>query len=456
MATGSTTDAATTVTDAILLIEHTLNSLPPKTALQLNEFCRRRLDANEARILANRFDNGATDRDVADMAAGTDGKTSKAEAKKRAVRAKATNANPDLANKIANGELSTEQADVLAGAAADTNGEAACDEELINDIANTTPEQGRKKARKYVTDRLNADGVQKRHDKQHRQRGYYRHRRRLPNGNAAITIHGSDESIDEFETHIKTAADIEYHNDGGRNVPSHKHSRTNDQRGFDAAHKLITGTPTSRSTGNTPTRAMLHINITTDQITGVDTSPILTSDGKPLPQTLVDELACTADIIGHIFSTNGELLWQTVKQRLATTAQINGLIARDGGCTLCNRHYSQCVAHHLLPWEAPERGETNIDNLALVCIDCHTAIHQRKLTLFYDPPTQTWKTRAAKPHEIPRNHKYDGPKAASRYPRTSTNNAAPNTEPHITTTEPSSRPHLHELRQTKRLRLFDG
>lgn len=387
------TDPALVVTDAMIRVEHELNDLPVTSAMQLIEFCRNRLAASEARLLADRYENGASDRQVEDLVR-SESNTSKNEAKKRASRAKAAHANPDIASRMKSGTLNAEQADVIAKAAEETDGAAACDADLINEVANTSPEQGAKKAKKFVNDRRNADDIQTRHDKQHRQRGWYRHR--LSNGNSAITFHGTDEKIDEIERNVVAGADREYQADGGRDVPRSQHPRTNDQRGFDGAHKLITTeeeapetsagqTSKPRSSRPASTRQTLHINAIIDQVAGNDPSPFTTADGKPLPRSVVDEIACGCNIIGHIFSADGELLWQTRKQRLATPAQINGLIARDGGCVLCDAHHSVCVAHHRIPWEAPAKGETDIDNLVLLCGDCHSRVHQRKWTLFYDP-----------------------------------------------------------------------
>ncbi len=440
-------DPAAAVTDLMIAVEHVLAHVPAKTALQLLGFCSRRIDATEARILADRYDKGASDRDVEDLVR-TEDNTSKNEAKKRAKRGKATNANPDIANRMSEGKLSTEQADVIADAAAETDGAAACDETLIDDVAATTPEQGRKKAKKFVNDRRDADGVQTKHDRQRRRRGWYRHR--LPNGNAAITIHGDDHSIDQAEKAIEAQSDAEYQADGGRDVPHRKHPRSSDQRGFDAAHRIFTRSqsgpsgPRSSADGQRPTpptstRDVVHVNVTLDQLTGADKSAIIASDGKPLPRSVFEQIVCGADFIAHIFDGNGELLWQGRKKRLATPAQINGLIARDGGCVQCGAHHSKCVAHHLLPSEAPAQGETNIDNLAFVCDDCHIRIHQRKLTLFYDPGSQTWKTRAAKPHEIPPENQHSKPKnEADRY----------------RTAAELGKPRLDEARSNRRRALF--
>ncbi len=408
-------DTALTITDAMISIDHELTHLPAKSALQLIEFCRRRLDASEARILADRYDKGASDRDVENMAGGDDNKTSKKEAKKRARRAKATNANPDIADRLANGTLSSEQADIIADAAEETDGAAACDEELIETVSSTNPEQGRKKARSYVNKTTSAKKVQKRYDKQRRLRGVYKHR--LEIGNSAITIHGSNEDIDEIERNIHAGSNSEYERDGGRHVPNAKHPRTRDQRNFDAAHKLLTKPSDDTATKKALTKgrqATVFVTATVDQLSGKDSSPFTSLDGKPLPDSYVDDIAGGSTFIAQLFSAAGELLWQGLSQRLATTAQINGLISRDRGCVQCGASVDKCVAHHLLPANAPRKGPTNINNLALLCHDCHYRLHQAKRTMFFDMETQAWITRPATPDEIPPDR--PGRAAADRKP----------------------------------------
>ena len=393
------TDPALAVTDLMIEFERVIANCPPSVALQLVGFGRRRLDANEARILADRYDAGADDRAVETMAKGTDGKTSKAEAKKTARRAKATNANPGLADKLADGTLSTEQVDIVAAAAEDTDGLAACDEELIDQVSAASPEQGKKKVRDWVNKRRDADAVQKRHDKQKSSRGVYRHT--LNNDNSALTFHGTDEEIDEMEAAVNAQSDVEYQSDGGRDLTPSQHPRTRDQRNFDAGHKLLTRSSDTVNSKKSRRRATIFVTATIDQLTGNDDSPLTTVDGKPLPRSFVDELAGDAAFIGQVFSVDGELLWQGRQHRLATPAQINGLISRDAGCVECGAHHSKCVVHHLLPWEAPRKGPTNINNLVLLCTDCHVRLHRAKRTMFYDIATQTWKTRPATSDEIP-------------------------------------------------------
>lgn len=399
MATVVDLDLEREILDHVLETERLLGLFDPRSALQLIGLVRRRLDAAETRLTAGEFDKGRTDTQVEDLF--DDGKTSKKEAKKKASRGKAADANPDLADRLAKGSMSTEQVDLIAAAAAETDGAAACDTDLIDQVAATTPEQGKKKTRKFVNDRRDADTVQSEHDKQRRRRTTYRFRN--SDGDHVLCLQGDKHSIDQVEASINAAADALYRKDGGRDRAKHDHPRTSDQRRFDAACAFFTkkaateAKPTNR-------RATVFVKTTVDQLTDADPTVITTADGKPLPKTVVDELSCGADFVAQIFSTQGELLWQGRKTRLATPAQIRGLVSRDSGCVLCGMNHSKCVAHHLLPFEAPGQGPTNIDNLALVCERCHHRIHDRQLMVVYQPETQTWVTRPATPHETVPSH----------------------------------------------------
>lgn len=426
-------DPALTVTDALITIDHALSHLPAKSALQLLEFARRRIDATEARVLADRFENGATDSDVEDMIR-SENNTSKAEAKRRAKRAKATNANPDIADRMDDGSLSAEQADVIASAAADTDGEAACDTELIEEVAATSPEQAKKKARKYVNKRRSGDDIQNEHDRQRRRRSVYRYR--TSDGDHVLAFQGDKMSIDAMERRVNAQADVEYQQDGGRDIPKRKHPRSHDQRRFDAAEKLICdhadkgSVSTSKPKDRRRNAATIIVTSTVD-LKDPKNAVFASADGATLPRSVVEDLMWDASWIGQVYSIEGELLWQGRAVRYATPAQVTGLIARDGGCVLCTTHYDQCEAHHCDPWEAPMQGETNIDRLALLCRSCHTDLHQRKRTLFYERTSRTWKTRPARWEETPP----DGPNNHTRRKQSEK--------------PPHTKPHLHEIRRNK-------
>jgi hypothetical protein len=142
------------------------------------------------------------------------------------------------------------------------------------------------------------------------------------------------------------------------------------------------------------------VTMTADQIAGSDTSPVRQVGGGLLAPTLLAEMFCGAEFVGQVVDDSGQVLSQGRSKRYFTDEQLLALIARDGGCVDCGAHYSMCDAHHIIPWESPARGPTDIDNGVLVCGDCHHRVHEHDLVLIRDPTSGTWSTRPARPHEI--------------------------------------------------------
>ncbi len=95
----------------------------------------------------------------------------------------------------------------------------------------------------------------------------------------------------------------------------------------------------------------------------------------PIPARVLERLACGTDIFGMIFDGNGQPLWHGRKVRTITDAQWRALVARDRGCVLCRAAPSWCEGHHIIGWQAPARGRTDIENLALLCYRCHHELH---------------------------------------------------------------------------------
>ena len=71
----------------MLAVEHVLATLPLKSVLEMLSFVRGRVDAVEARIVAERYEAGASDRGVEGLLR-EDGRTSKVAAAKRSLRGK--------------------------------------------------------------------------------------------------------------------------------------------------------------------------------------------------------------------------------------------------------------------------------------------------------------------------------------------------------------------------------
>ncbi len=98
-------------------------------------------------------------------------------------------------------------------------------------------------------------------------------------------------------------------------------------------------------------------------------------DGTPLPAHTIEHLACGSDLVALVLSSQGDPLWLGRRTRLATDGQWRALIARDSGCGICGAEPSMCEAHHIVAWQPPGRGPTDIDNLLLLCRHHHHLVH---------------------------------------------------------------------------------
>jgi hypothetical protein len=123
--------------------------------------------------------------------------------------------------------------------------------------------------------------------------------------------------------------------------------------------------------------AVLDLNAISDD----DGRPLATlvADGQPLPPAVLERIACTAGITPMLFDGPGRPIWVGRDHRSATVAQWRALIARDRGCVGCGADADRCEAHHIVPWWPV--GETDIDNLVLVCSRCHHDLHDREMIL---------------------------------------------------------------------------
>ena len=318
-------------------------------------------------------------------------KISKAEARRRTQRAGTIRDNPELGAKLENGEISAEHVDVLADAERKTPG-AASDKDLIAEVCGSNPDQARKKANRYHADKMSAAATKQRYERQRGLRGVRKHTTK--EGMPALTLQGDDASINEIWQQLGATANQMYQADGGRDRADH--NRTNQHRLFDAAIAYFTGN--AKDTGSS--RPTVVITVPADKLDGTNPDAVAQMIGVgPIPDSLLANYLCKSDLVAMVLGSSGENLWLGRTARYATRAQVLALIQRDQGCVLCGAPHTTCQAHHLLPWNAIGLGETELENLALVCSACHHSIHGNNLTLFREPQTGRWKTRPATIHE---------------------------------------------------------
>ena len=159
--------------------------------------------------------------------------------------------------------------------------------------------------------------------------------------------------------------------DDGREV-QFDDERSFGQRQHDALEDVcarllrMSGLPAS---GGTP--ATVIVTIQADDLlnrTGHGTS----TDGTRIPVADLLRIANEADILPAVLSTSGVLLDLGRSRRVANANQTMALIARDSGCSFpgCGDPPEWCDRHHIQEWS--QGGNTDLNNLTLLCRYHHT------------------------------------------------------------------------------------
>ena len=115
-----------------------------------------------------------------------------------------------------------------------------------------------------------------------------------------------------------------------------------------------------------------------------------------VPSSLTSYYRCISEHAVILLNEDGEPLWKGRSVRLATPDQYVALVTRDRGCVRCGASAGVCDAHHMIPSGAPAEGETNIDNLVLLCGDCHRWVHETNKTVTRNHKTGKWTYRPAR------------------------------------------------------------
>ena len=126
------------------------------------------------------------------------------------------------------------------------------------------------------------------------------------------------------------------------------------------------------------------------------------ADGSAIPIVELHRLALEANILPSIFDTKAQDMWLGRKQRTASEAQRVALIARDQHCIGCSANPLWCRAHHIIWWS--KNGPTDVDNLVLVCDDCHHKIHDHGWQVYKHPETGKYKLKPPNPTDTTKHN----------------------------------------------------
>jgi hypothetical protein len=90
----------------------------------------------------------------------------------------------------------------------------------------------------------------------------------------------------------------------------------------------------------------------------------------------VDPATCEHDLATFLEEAAVEVLYVGRTQRTVTPRMRRALETRDRHCVFpgCHAHPRRCHAHHVTEWE--NGGATDVDNLALLCVRHHHAVHE--------------------------------------------------------------------------------
>ena len=200
-----------------------------------------------------------------------------------------------------------------------------------------------------------------------------------------------------------------------------KARRTPQQRMADALAELICEPAGDGKSAGTDLLVIADFDVIKQQLD----NPRL-ADGSAIPIVELHRLALEANLLPSIFDTKAQEMWLGRKQRTASEAQRVALIARDQHCIGCKANPLWCRAHHIIWWS--KNGPTDVDNLVLVCDDCHHKIHDHGWQVYQHPetgkyhlkpPNPTNPTPSQKRHPIQTDHpRTDKPNRTNRASRT--------------------------------------
>jgi hypothetical protein len=123
----------------------------------------------------------------------------------------------------------------------------------------------------------------------------------------------------------------------------------------------------------------------------------------PIGAETARRLCCDASVARVVMAGPSEVLDLGRSTRLVTPALRRALVLRDRGCGFpgCDRPPEWCDAHHVVPWSAG--GETNLQNLVLLCRRHHVCCHEGKWRLARGPDgalTATLPASRARPELV--------------------------------------------------------
>ncbi len=317
-------------------------------------------------------------------------------------RAAALAGNPHLADQMDTAGVEVEAIDALLKATDGQTGAIAV--KLIDDVSGLAPDQATQVVEKYLEGSTSPNEVSTEYEQQMVARRVHRYSMGAIGGRPAmegIGIEAPKALIDRMWSRICARADAKYQSGGGRERRAHEHQPLSHRR-FDALLDMVDGSAGGVGGGKPNVVVTVDAGDLFDDPDKTMTAHQL--GAGPIPTSLLNRYVTEGAISILINNAEGVPLWYGRARRGASSAQFLALAVRDRGCVLCRASVDRCVAHHIMPWSAPGRGRTDVNQMALLCETCHRDLHHRNHTLVHRPGpsgVRLWSTRSATPKETP-------------------------------------------------------
>ena len=300
---------------------------------------------------------------------------SRPEAHSQVKTARVIEAVPAVRDAVQSGRVSQGNAKRLAEAVEKAGAEAVrADEDLLARAESMRPEQFRREARRWVTDR-DGDGGEAEHARRRARRSL----RVWDGDDGMVHLHGQFDPVTgkRIVNRLRAEARNLYEGDKKNAVGADQDRRTFHQCMADALDHLTS----SAGTGTGKPFADICVVAHVDDDTGELIAEL--PDGERLPAAVLEQLSCNAKLTGVVYDRKGKPIWRTTSRRTVTEAQWQLLIARWGGCFHCGANPGICQGHHIEP--ASRGGPTKLDNLVPACWRCHHRIHHDRWQIHKSP-----------------------------------------------------------------------
>ena len=175
-----------------------------------------------------------------------------------------------------------------------------------------------------------------------------------------------------------------------------KDKRTPGQRRADA---LVALAEQGLNSGRLPevTRQRPHVLLVTspEGLHGVEGAPAPYLDGVGDIASETARMLCCDASVAPVTIRNGEVLDAGPRQSVVSARQRDAVLARDRCCVGCGARAALSQIHHIT-WLS-QGGRHDIDNLVLVCFDCHFHIHHHDWKVVRD---EDRRYRLARPDKL--------------------------------------------------------